>query len=174
MEFRNAAGAADAESAPESFALPIVLSHDRQRRGLIGKLHIVGILLLLATVASMPLMVGLGTWLTHQAMRKEWTMRGPACPIVPAISIAARGARPPPPFLYQGVAVAYQIGDVFCEAVPEGYFKRGYYPVCQFDAPAAVAVTTGGRTVIFEPGVGHPATVTIRHGQTSCVVGGWF
>lgn len=162
------------EPDPQGFALPIALSHDRQRRGLTGKLHMLGILLLLATVASMPLMVGLGTWLTHQAMRKEWTMRGPACPIVPAISRAAHGARPPPPFVYRGVAFAYQIGDVFCEAAPEGYFKRGVYPVCQFDAPAAIAVTTAGRTVIFEPGVGHHATVTIRHGQTSCVVGGWF
>ena len=172
MRFRKAA--ATPVPTPEGLALPITLSHDRGRRGLIGKLQMVGLLLLLATVASIPLMVGLGTWLTHQAMRKEWTMKGAACPIVPAISIAAQGAKPPPPFVFQGVAYAFQIGDVFCEAVPEGYFKRGTYPVCQFDAPAAVEVTTGGRKVIFEPGVGHHATVTVRHGQTSCVVGGWF
>src|SRR6266436_3941085 len=38
----------------------------------------------------------------------------------------------------------------------------------------AVEVTTGVRTVVYEPGVGHPTTVTVRGGQPSCVVGGWF
>jgi hypothetical protein len=172
MKSRKAVAASD--TAPRGLALPIALSHDRSRRGLIGKLQMAGLLLLLATIASIPLVVGLGTWFSHQAMRKEWTMKGAACPIVPAISIAAQGAKPPPPFVFQGVAYAFQIGDVFCEAVPEGYFKRGTYPVCQFDAPGAVEVTTGGGKVIFEPGVGHHATVTVRRGKTSCVVGGWF
>jgi hypothetical protein len=26
----------------------------------------------------------------------------------------------------------------------------------------------------FEPGVGHPATVKIRDGLPTCVMGGWF
>jgi hypothetical protein len=28
--------------------------------------------------------------------------------------------------------------------------------------------------VTYEPGVGHPTTVTVRNGRPSCVVGGWF
>jgi hypothetical protein len=164
----------DRDPDPDSggFALPIAIW--RSGRGLIGRLQMAGVILLLVTIICIPVSIGLGTWVSHQSLRKEWTAAGPACPVVPRVSIAAIGARPPAPFTFQGVHFAFQIGDVSCEAVPKGYFKSGTYPVCQFDAPAAITVTTAARTVIFEPGVGHRATVTVRDGQPSCVVGGWF
>jgi hypothetical protein len=155
-------------------ALPIDLRLGGKRRRIIGRLQTAGILLLFLAVASIPLTIGLTTWSDHQSLRSEWAIQGPACPVVAEVSRAAQGAKPPPPFIYQDVAFAYQIGDVFCEAVPEGYFSKATHPVCQFDAPAAITVTAGGRTVIYEPGVGHRATVTIRGGQPSCVIGGWF
>jgi hypothetical protein len=37
-----------------------------------------------------------------------------------------------------------------------------------------VSVAAGPRTVIFQPGLGRPATVTVRRGQVSCVLAGWF
>jgi hypothetical protein len=159
---------------PERFALPIAIWLGGKRRTLIGRLQLVGVLLLLGAVASIPLAEGVGAWLGHQALRKEWAIPGPACPQVAKISIAAMGAKPPPPFVYQNVAIAYQIGDVFCAAVPEGYFTKASYPVCQFDHPSAIQVTSRGRTVIFEPGIGHRATVTVRGGRPSCVMGGRF
>jgi hypothetical protein len=162
------------EPPAEGFALPIRLRLGGKRRRLIGRLQVAGIVVLLLALVSIPVQVGVSTWATHKALKKEWTIEGPPCPVVAEISRAAQGRKPPPPFVYQKVAFAYQIGDVSCEAVPEGYFKRGTYPVCQFDAPAAIRVATGGRTIIFEPGVGHRATVTVRHGKVSCVVGGWF
>jgi hypothetical protein len=162
------------ESDAEAIALPISLRLDGGRRRLIGRLQTAGIVLLLLALASIPLQIGLSTWVTHQAMKDEWTIRGPACPVVPQISRAALGLKPPPPFVYQHVAFAYQIGDVSCEAVPEGLFSGATHPVCQFDAPAAIKVTYAGRTTIFEPGVGHRATVSVRGGKVSCVIGGWF
>lgn len=151
---------------------PFVLSLEHPRGRLAEALQVAGVLLLLAALASIPLTVGLSTWGARQAMRREYAARGPACPMVAEISPAARGAKPPPPFVYQGVGFAYQIGDVSCEAVPEGWFSSKTYPVCDFDAPAAIAVTHGGRKVVFEPGVGHGATVTVRRGEVSCFVSG--
>jgi hypothetical protein len=154
---------------------PNVLSRlIRKPRGAMARLQTLGIVLVLTACASIPLTVGFGTWATQQAMRKEWTAHGAACPIVPQLSIAARGPKPPPPFVYQGVGFAYQIGDVSCVAVPEGWIRRGTYPVCEFDAPAGIQVTYRGRTTVFEPGVGHGASVTVRHGQISCAVTGAY
>jgi hypothetical protein len=128
---------------------------------MIARLQTLGIVLILLAVASIPTSIGYSTWSERQRMRDEWTAAGPACPVVASPSPANRGAKPPPPFVYKGVGFAYQIGDVNCVAAPEkGLFNSRTYPICQFDAPAAIAVTAGGRTVLFEPGVGHSATVT--------------
>ena len=107
--------------------------NDRRRR-IVGAFQTAGILLLFLALASIPLTIGLNTWSDHRSMKAEWAIAGPACPVVPEISLAAQGAKPPPPFIYQDVGFAYQIGDVYCEAVPEGYFSKATHPVCQSDA----------------------------------------
>jgi hypothetical protein len=156
---------------PEGMALPIDLRLAGRRRRVMGALQTAGVLLLLLAIASIPLTVGVGTWSDHRSLKKEWTLAGPACPVVARISPAARGAKPPAPFTYLGTHFAYQIGDVECADVPaESVFDPSHHTVCQFDAAGAVEVTTGGRTTIFEPGVGHGAMVTVRKGQVSCVV----
>ncbi len=126
----------------------------------------------LMAIASIPLSEGYTAFATNRGLRKEWIARGPACPAVAALSPAARGAKPPAPFVYKGVAFAYQIGDVACAPVPEkSLFTKTTFPVCQFDAPAGIAVTVNGRTTYFEPGVGRGATVMIHAGQPpSCVM----
>ena len=139
--------------------------------GMIARLQTLAILIVLAAVVAMPLTVGVSTWLDHQSLRREWTAHGPACPVVSQISTAARGAKPPRPFVYRGAAFAYQIGDVDCAAIPEASLAdSSSYTVCQFDAASAIQVSVAGRSVLFEPGVGHGATVTVRKGQTSCVI----
>ncbi|THD51659.1 hypothetical protein [Phenylobacterium sp.] len=153
----------------ERFSHPIGPS---RRRSPVARLQAVGIVVLLATIASIPISVGVGTWATHRASLREWLVRGPACPVALTPSPATRGARPPAPFVFQGIGFAYQIGDAFCAAVPvENVFSKATFPVCNFDAPAAVEVTVGDRKVLFEPGVGHSATVAIRDGRVSCVIG---
>jgi hypothetical protein len=143
----------------------------RKRGGLMGRLQTAGIVLLLAAVAGIPLAVGVATWTDHRSLRKEWTIAGPACPVVARMSPSARGLKPPAPFTYRGARFAYQIGDVECAAVPErNVFDSSHYTACQFDAAGAVEVTSGRRTTIFEPGVGHGALVTVRRGAVTCVV----
>jgi hypothetical protein len=128
-----------------------------------------------AGVASIPLMLAVATWVNHLALRKDWAIAGPPCPEVPAVTRAAKGHHQPPPFVYLGVRFAPEIGNSSCEAVPdEGWFPQTTHPVCQFSGPGAVTVTAGARTVVYEPGVGHRTTVTVRNGRPSCVVGGWF
>jgi len=137
----------------------------------LARLKTLGIVVLLLAVAGIPITVGYSTWRDHRSLRAEWTAVGPACPVAPQLSPAVRGAKPPPPFTYRGARFAYQIGDVECAAVPEAsVFDSSHYTACQFDAAGAVEVTSGGRTTIFEPGVGHGAVVTVRKGQVSCVV----
>lgn len=66
-------------------------------------------------------------------------------------------------------------GAANCAAVGENrLLTREAYHVCQFNNPGAVSVTVNARTVMFQPPVGEHATVTVRHGAASCVVGGWF
>ena len=144
---------------------------------MLARLQTLGIVVVLLAVASIPITVGYSTWRTHRSLRAEWSAAGPACPLVPEPSVAARGAKPPAPFTYRGAHFAYQIGDVECAAVPEkSLFDSAHYTVCQFDAPGAVAVTTAGRTATFEPGIGRGAMVTVRKGQVSCALAasGWY
>ena len=126
----------------------------------------------LLAIASIPLSEGYAAFATNRGLRKEWIATGRACPVVSVLSPASLGARPPKPFVYKGVGFAFQIGDVTCAAVPEkSLFTKTTFPVCQFDAPAGIAVTAGGRTTYFEPGVGRGATVMIHAGQPpSCVM----
>src|SRR5258708_4733820 len=145
------------------------------RRGRLEWLQTAAIVVIFAGAATIPLMVGVGAYLAHLSLRKDWKIAGPPCPEVSEVSLGARGMHPPSPFSYLGVHFAPQIGNVSCEAVPDdGWFPQTTHPVCQFSAPGAVEVAVAGRATVFEPGVGHPTTVTVRSGQASCVVGGWF
>lgn len=157
----------------QGVALAIDLGDRPGRSRFFGRLQTLGIVGVLVAVASIPLSVGIATWATHRSTIAEWTAQGPDCPTVEQLSPAARGAKPPAPFVYHGAAFAYQIGDVACAAVPEkSIFSAATYPVCQFDAPAAIAVTALGRTRLFEPGVGRGAMVTIHNGRVTCTMTG--
>jgi hypothetical protein len=142
------------------------------RAELFRRLQDLGLIALLLAIASIPLSEGYTAWSANRGLRKEWMASGRACPVVVALSPAALGAKPPKPFVYKGVGFAFQIGDVACAPVPEkSLFTRVTFPVCQFDAPAGIAVTVGGRTTYFEPGIGRGATVMVHAGQPpSCVM----
>ena len=131
-----------------------------------------GIVVLLLAVASIPLAIVYGTLADHHALKAEWAIGGPACP-TPAAPI--RFHRAPRVFSYGGATFSRRYGNAYCIVAPDGnVLSRAGHTVCQFSSPGAVTVTTGGRSVLYEPGIGHAATVSIRGGRSSCVVGGWF
>jgi len=156
-----------------TFVSPIKVT--RRSRWSSELLPLICILAVCAAVMMMPVAIVVGTWGDHLSLRQEWTIKGPPCPQVAKLSIFAIGAKPPRPFTYKGTRFAAQVGDVYCEAVPDpGWFPRTTHAVCQFSRPAGVEVTTPTRHVIYEPGIGRPATVAVRNGVPSCVMGGWF
>lgn len=145
---------------------------DRQRLSHSQGWQTVAIVVLLAGVASIPLAVTYEGLAMLQARKVDWAIPGAACPS-PAQPI--RFHRQPLEFDYQGVHFTRRYGAVSCVVVPEGgLFSNRGYPACQFSSPAQLTVTARGGTVLFEPGFGHPATVTVRAGRSSCVVGGSF
>jgi hypothetical protein len=144
----------------------------RQRLRSSGGWETTGIVALMLSAASIPLTIAYDALAAQHALKKEWAIAGPPCPVP---------VRPwrfhalPHVVHYQGVRFTRQYGAISCAVVPDGgVFSSAHHTVCQFSGPAAASVTTGGRTVLYEPGIGRPATVTIRNGQPSCVVGGWF
>jgi hypothetical protein len=134
-----------------------------------------GLIAMLLGVIFIPYSEAAGAWWARQAMKREMLKPGLACPRVEKLSIAAMGAKPPKPFDYKAAHFAFQIGDVDCEAAPVSLFGDETFPVCRFSAPAGIEVTAYGRTTIFEPGVGHSATVAVHpDGTTTCTIGGAF
>jgi hypothetical protein len=115
------------------------------------------------------------TWSERAALKRRWTIAGPACPVVAKPDRAVVGRRSPQFFNYQGIRFGRQFGDVSCVAPPyRNPLDPKSYTVCQFPAPAMVSVATGAGAVIFQPGPGRPAIVTVRDGKVSCVMGGWL
>lgn len=151
----------------------IVLALSREQRP--SAIMQIGLYALLLGVISIPAITAYGVWAGVQAMKAQWAIQGPPCPIVAAPSIRVQGRKPPRTFHYGDAAFSYQVGDVSCVAPPEdGLFARRTYHVCQFNGPAMVAATVAGKRTIYEPGVGRTVTVTVRHGRPACVMGGWF
>lgn len=151
-------------------------AHDpRRRRRLREGSQVGGLAGLLVMLMIIPGLVVYEAWASHQAMKPAWTIAGPACPVVARPLRSVVGSKPPKAFAYGGVGFARHFGHASCVAWREGgMFSREIRRVCQFNAPGEVTVAVGGRTVSYQSGVAQPATVTIAHGQPSCIMGGWF
>ena len=132
-----------------------------------------GAVAFLVFVAAAPAWVIHQAWALRHAERAAWTIAGPDCPTVsPAAELGPKGPRT---FSYGGAQFSRRFGHASCAAPQDGGLIPGeIFHVCQFNGPAALAVATPQGVTYFKPGVGRPATVTIRSGKASCVVGGWF
>jgi len=153
--------------------LPVARTNYRSRwRDGMQSLGLAGLLLILMAI---PAYIVIETWMGEQAMQKAWTITGPPCPVVARPAWIVVGSKPPKAFEYGGIGFARQFGHVSCVAWREGgMFDPDIYRVCQFNAPGAVTVAVGGQTISYQPGTARRATVSIRRGQPSCVMGGWF
>lgn len=138
-------------------------------------LHALGMAGFLALVASVPVLVALLGWAKERAIEAAWRIEGPPCPVTAAPPGLVAGDRPLKVFAFGAARFARRYGHVDCMPFPDGRpFGREFRRVCQFTAPETVVVMLGERTWAFRPGVGQPATVTVRRGEVSCVLAGWF
>lgn len=161
------------EPDDQAFVTPIVVRKGGMP-GLVSGLQMAGVIIFIGVAALFPFAELAATWASRQSLRMSVLGPGPACPRVVKLSTAALGAKPPKPFDYKGSHFAYQIGDVSCDAAPLTWFGKGTFAACHFDAPGGIEVTTGGHTTVFEPGVGHSATVAVRPEGTTCTIGGEY
>ena len=134
----------------------------------------------LTIAAGVLALIGSPVWFVYstladqQKLKVQWTIAGPPCPPSPPLPSHPVRGRGDQVFEYGEVQFSRQSGAVNCAAVPDGgFFTQKTYRVCQFTAPGKVGVLTAGRKTTFEPGA-RPATVTVRQGAASCVLGGWF
>ncbi|HEY9236950.1 MULTISPECIES: hypothetical protein [Phenylobacterium] len=135
--------------------------------------ELVGVGFFLVMLATLPAWLIYETWSLQEAERRAWDISGPPCPVV--AHGAAFAADTPYEFSYGGARFARRFGHASCASpLGEGLIPGDPYRVCQFTGPAMVAVATERGVTVFKPGVGHRATVTVRDGKASCVVGGWF
>ncbi|MDB5423683.1 MAG: hypothetical protein JWQ29_1099 [Phenylobacterium sp.] len=124
-------------------------------------------------LAALPVWLVYATLADQQKLKAAWTIAGPPCPPAPPpkVRVHWRGEHV---FEYGGLRFSRLSGAVNCAAVPDGgFFETRTYRVCQFTAPGTVVVTLPRGMAMFEPGE-RRATVTVRHGAASCVLGGWF
>jgi hypothetical protein len=83
--------------------------------------------------------------------------------------------RPPQHFVYDRVVFTHAWAMAYCSQHPKNpAWPNGNLDICQFNNPGAVTVQIGTRQTTFLPPVGAHATVTVRDGKATCVVGGWF
>jgi len=135
------------------------------------------VLFMVPLLCALPAFIVFKNWVEATSLKHQWTIKGPPCAQVDAPSPLAtrRRNKEPMTFWYGPVRFTRSFAGADCGAVPENpFWPTTNYRVCRFNNPGAVVVLTEGRKTVFEPGVGLPATVTVRRGQVSCVVGGGF
>lgn len=142
----------------------------------VDQLQTVAMVVMAGAIAAIPGYTVLATWIDQQNVRRAWTIKGPPCLAVQKAAYIVVGPRPPKTFTYGDIDFTRQFGHASCVAIREdGFMAKESYRVCQFNAPAMVAVTMpGGARTTWQTGVGRNATVTVRHGRATCVLAGWF
>ncbi len=109
---------------------------------------------------------------THVSEARAWTVSGPPCPSVNPGALAAGAEAPNQVTPFGGVSFARAHGALRCDEI--GYDQGrsdDTLPVCQFDHPGALAVTTSRGTWAFRLAPLQPATVQVRRDVPQCVLG---
>jgi hypothetical protein len=109
---------------------------------------------------------------TRMSQARAWTVDGPPCASASASSLAAAGEAAGQAITYSGVGFARAHGALRCTEI--GYDdgrSDDDFPVCQFDHPGGLQVTTRRGTFSFRVPAMDAATVQVRRDLPTCVVG---
>jgi hypothetical protein len=103
---------------------------------------------------------------------EAWTIPGRPCPRVSERTYRAFRAAAPEVFRFDGARIARAYGYAICgEITTDLRWGLGPpAPVCRFNTPGAVEITTARGRFHFLTGIA-PATITIEHGAPVCVLG---
>jgi hypothetical protein len=120
--------------------------------------------------------VGGALWWRHRqadiADARAWTVIGPPCPAVDRATFLAQPYEARQAFETDGIRWARSSAVVECQTIrSDGGVGGEVYPVCQFSSPRALQITTAKGDFYFVPPLGQKATVTVRGGVASCVLG---
>jgi hypothetical protein len=120
-------------------------------------------------LASIPLAV-VGQRQAAIAKARAWTAAGPPCPVVSRRAYMAFGAPVAQAFDYAGARFARAYGGASCSQITDDpLLGLGHVPVCQFNNPTVVEVTSVRGRTFFMTGI-RPATILLAHGQARCVL----
>jgi hypothetical protein len=104
------------------------------------------------------------------AKAKEWTPAGAPCPTISAADYLTSGFSAVNHSAFDGVGFARAYGYIVCDDIADDGGKSStHIPVCQFNDPGALDITTAQGHVYYLPRT-QPATVIISHGRASCVL----
>ncbi|MDR3510421.1 MAG: hypothetical protein P4L73_02210 [Caulobacteraceae bacterium] len=140
-----------------------------RRRGL-KPIEIVATFGALAVIAAtVPLALG-AQRIAAVAKARAWAVDGPPCPAMSRAAFQASGLRIAHVVDYDDVRFGRGYGYVTCVAVARnGGRGLDTVPVCQFNSPTVLEVTTPRADVYFATHIG-PATVTIVNDRPRCVL----
>lgn len=96
---------------------------------------------------------------------------GPPCPVLTKAEFDALAVKPEKTFIFNEVTFVRRFGHVECNVISHGG-GTGFAPLCRFNAPAVLKVTTRQGEFYFKTGVGRPVTVSTPDGIPKCVVAG--
>ncbi len=140
-----------------------------------GAAHWIGAVVVISAAAA------LITWnfaherAANMGVAKAWSITGPPCPSLTAAAFEQKRYKAGKTFDYDGVTLGRLAGNANCQDVKDkGGTGLAVIQECQFTGPAALTVTSDKGQWFYIPGVGKPATIAIRKGVPSCVLGGKF
>jgi len=102
---------------------------------------------------------------------KAWTVAGPRCPPLPKF-LGAPDAHPLQITTFGHARFAREHGATLCSDIAtNGGRGLGQFPICQFDHPGVIGVSTRRGVYWFWAGFLRPATVSVEGGVPVCVIG---
>jgi hypothetical protein len=127
---------------------------------------------LIALVIAALLAAAVTNRATRMSEAREWTASGPPCARSTTAALLAADEAPDQMTMFQGVRFARTHGAIRCNTIGYDEGRSGDdFPVCEFDHPGGMEVTTAAGRYDFLLNPMSPATVQVRHGVPACVVG---
>jgi len=104
------------------------------------------------------------------AEAKAWTVSGAPC--AHGVGLAWDADAPPQTVDFGNARFARAHGATRCAEIGyDGGRSGDVFPVCQFDHPGRLEITTDHGATLFQLAPLEPATVSIEHGLVRCAVG---